>query len=689
MKKAAERISQLRELIRRHDYCYYVLNKPEIADYDYDMLFKELEQLEHENPELVTPDSPTQRISAALTKGFEQLRHKTPMLSIDNTYNEGEIRDFDASVRKSLNIDKCSYVVEPKIDGLAISINYTNGLYTSAITRGDGETGDNVTANVKTIRSVPLSLTGANIPETLEVRGEIYMPKAAFVSLNELREEAGQPPFANPRNAAAGSLKLLDPRITAGRNLAFFCYWADISEANDITSHYETLEEIKKLGFPVNRTIKLANGIDEAIDQCRQWDKKRFGLDYQIDGMVIKVDSLRYQKMLGFTGRAPRWCVAFKFPAERAETKVVSVDVQVGKTGTLTPVANLEPVPLAGTTVKRASLHNFDELARLDVRIGDRVLVEKAGEIIPQVVKVLTEHRREESGTVEVPKKCPVCGGDVKKDENGVYIRCTNPHCPAKLRERLIYFVGRGQMNIDNLGPSVIDQLIEKGLVCDFADLYSLQAGQLAALERLGEKSAANITAAINESKDRPLWRLIAALGIRHVGGQSAEILASHFGSLDKLIDAELEEIEDIDQIGPVMAQSIYDFFHNEKNLALIQRLKSAGVNTVAQESSKSRALAGLTIVVTGSLNHFTRESVKEFIRKNGGKPSSSVSAKTDILVAGENAGSKLTKAEKLGIKIISEEDLIAIPNEPEDNPPPRQADKTKTTPIGKRGLFD
>jgi DNA ligase (NAD+) len=689
MKKTAERISQLRELIRRHDYRYYVLNKPEIADYDYDMLFKELEQLEHENPELAAPDSPTQRISPALTKGFRQLRHKTPMLSIDNTYNEGEIRDFDASVRKSLNIDKCSYVVEPKIDGLAISINYTNGLYTSAITRGDGETGDDVTANVKTIRSVPLSLTGANIPETLEVRGEIYMPKAAFVSLNELREEAGQPPFANPRNAAAGSLKLLDPRITAGRNLAFFCYWADISEANDITSHYETLEEIKKLGFPVNRKIKLANGIDEAIDQCRQWDKKRFGLDYQIDGMVIKVDSLRYQKMLGFTGRAPRWCVAFKFPAERAETKVVSVDVQVGKTGTLTPVANLEPVPLAGTTVKRASLHNFDELARLDVRIGDRVLVEKAGEIIPQVVKVLTEHRREESGTVEVPKKCPVCGADVKKDNNGVYIRCTNPHCPAKLRERLIYFVGRGQMNIDNLGPSVIDQLIEKGLVSDFADLYSLQAGQLAALERLGEKSAANITAAINESKDRPLWRLIAALGIRHVGGQSAEILASHFGSLDKLIDADLEEIEDIDQIGPVMAQSIYDFFHDEKNLALIQRLKSAGVNTVAQESSKSRALAGLTIVVTGSLNHFTRESVKEFIRKNGGKPSSSVSAKTDILVAGENAGSKLTKAEKLGIKIISEEDLIAISNEPADNPPPRQADKTKTTPIGKRGLFD
>jgi len=659
-----KRIEALRGEIRRHDHLYYVLSRPEIADQRYDALFAELKQLEADHPDLVTPDSPTQRVSGRPLEGFSTVRHAMPMLSMDNTYSADELKAFDERVRKQLETDEYDYVVELKIDGLAISLRYEDGVMVTGATRGDGEVGDDVTSNIRTIKAIPLSLLADDgpLPAVLEARGEVYMPTSAFRELNAARTEAGEPAFANPRNAAAGSLKLLDARITATRNLAFFAYApGEVSEPLG-QDHFHTLQRFKALGLPVNPHIESAGDIDEVIAICLGWSEKRFGLDYQIDGMVVKVNRFDQRDILGATGRAPRWCIAYKFPAERARTVVESIAVQVGKSGILTPVANLKPVPLSGTTVRRASLHNFEEMQRLDVRVGDTVLIEKAGEIIPQVVEVKTDVRPVEAEPFAVPQSCPVCDSPVVKDEAGVYVRCPNPHCLGQLKERLRYFAGRGQMDIERLGTSLIEQLVDSGLVRGFADLYRLKMEDLTALERMGDKSAQNVLKGIEESKTRPLWRLLAALGIRHVGSQSAQILAEHFGSLEALRAAGQEELEVIDQIGPVMAESICAYFQDPQHEAVVDDLLAVGVKPpIAAQRQSSGVLEGKTVVVTGSLENFTRQQVQQAIKAAGGKASSSVSKKTGFVLAGTDPGGKLEKARQLGVRVIDEQEFMRI----------------------------
>ena len=656
MADAKKQIEKLRNEIRRHDYLYYVKNAPEISDKQYDELFGKLKKLESQHPELITEDSPTQRVSGQPVEGFESVRHAIPMLSIDNTNSSEELREFDKRVKKLLEKEKYSYVVEPKFDGLAINLRYEGARLVMAATRGNGQVGDNVTANVRTIKAIPLALLADNVPDVLEVRGEVYMPTNAFVALNKYRSEHNQNVFANPRNAAAGSLKLLDPKITAQRQLSFFAY--SVGELSEplADNHFETLEKFKKLGLPVNPYIKQAADIEKVIEICNGFEDKRNELDYAIDGMVIKINNLSQHEKLGATGRAPRWCIAYKFAAEQAETMVKSIDVQVGKSGILTPVANLTPVHLAGTVVKRASLHNFDEVERLDVRESDTVVIEKAGEIIPKVIKVKKESRKKGARKFKVPNKCPNCGSKVKKDEDGVYIRCTNPQCIGQLYERLKYFAGRGQMDIDQLGDSLIEQLVDTGMVKNFADLYKLEKSQLTQLERMGDKSAENVIKSIESSKNRPLWRFLTALGIRHIGGQSAQILANHFKTLDNIMQAELVEIENIDQIGAKMAKSVYDYFRNENNRKVIQQMLKEGVKPAKAKAKKQAGkLEGKTLVVTGTLENFTRQQTKDAIQNAGGKATSSVSKNTDFVIAGENPGSKLNKAKQLGVKVIDE----------------------------------
>ncbi|MCP4612917.1 MAG: NAD-dependent DNA ligase LigA [Planctomycetes bacterium] len=656
-----KQIERLRDEIRRHDSLYYVFNQPKISDRQYDELFSKLKALEQASPQLITPDSPTQRVSGRPLEGFATVRHAIRMLSMDNTYNADELKAFDERVCKQLDGIDYDYVVELKIDGLAISLRYENGTLITAATRGDGRVGDDVTANVRTIKAVPLILRGDKIPAVLEVRGEVYMPTSAFAELNKLRTEAGELAFANPRNAAAGSLKLLDAKITAARNLSFFAYaMGELSEPLG-ENHYQALQKFKEFGLPVNPHIKKGKDIDEVIDICFAASEKRLNLDYQIDGMVIKVNRFDQRDILGATARAPRWCISYKFAAEQAETIVESIDVQVGKSGILTPVANLTPVQLSGTTVKRASLHNFDELNRLGVRNGDTVIIEKAGEIIPQVIEVKKELRPACTKPYELPEECPNCGSAAAKDEDGVYIRCLNYDCSGQLIERLKYFAGRGQMDIENLGTALIEQLVDVGLVKNFADLYKLQKADLIELERMAEKSAANVIEAIKKSKSQPLWRFIAALGIRHIGGQSAQILAEHFGSLDKLMDATQQELADIDQIGPTMAESIFKYFRDSKNKFVIDELLTEGMKPEQSKGQRSDKLAGKTIVVTGTLENFTRQQIAQAIRQAGGKSSSSVSKKTDFVLAGNNPGSKLDKAIKLGVKVIDEKEFMEL----------------------------
>ncbi|MHC4646967.1 MAG: NAD-dependent DNA ligase LigA [Planctomycetota bacterium] len=657
-----ERIQKVRREIRRHDYLYYVLSQPQISDRQYDKLFAELKALEQANPRSVTPDSPTQRVSDRPLEGFASVRHAVPMLSMDNTYNADELRAFDQRVRKQLGSADYDYVVELKIDGLAISLRYEKGALVTAATRGDGQVGDDVTANVRTIKAIPLALFGdSKVPDVLEVRGEVYMPTTAFAELNRLRQDAAEPVFANPRNAAAGSLKLLDPRVTAQRSLSFLAYSIDELSGPLAENHFQTLQRFKELGLPINPHIERAKDIDQAIDICLGWNEKRSKLDYIIDGMVIKINRFDQREILGATGRAPRWCISYKFPAEQAETIVQSIDVQVGKSGILTPVANLRPVLLAGTTVKRASLHNFDELNRLDVRCGDTVLVEKAGEIIPQVVEVNKDLRPAGAVCFKIPGQCPNCGSAVARDQNGVYVRCLNPNCLGRLKERLRFFAGRSQMDIESLGPALIEQVVDVGLVKNFADFYKLEKSRLAGLERMAEKSAGNVIEAIQKSKTRPLWRLIAALGIRHIGGRSAQILAEHFGSLEALMAAGQTELAAIDQIGPTMAGSVYEYFRNDANRAVIDELLAAGVMPQRPQTKSVDMLGGKTIVVTGTLENFTRWQAEQAIRQAGGKTSSSVSSRTDYVLAGTEPGSKLQKAMKLGVEVIDEKQFMAI----------------------------
>ena len=667
-KDVEKQILKLRRELEHHNYLYFVKNAPQITDQQYDRLMRELIELETAHPELITPNSPSQRVGGEPLAAFKTVPHAVPMLSIDNTYSADELRQFHERVRKALGSTAIRYVVEPKIDGVATSLRYEQGQFVRGATRGDGSRGDDVTTNLRTIRAIPLQLRQASKvqPQVLEVRGEVFLDRREFDRLNKERSQADEPLFANPRNAAAGSLKLLDSKQTAQRRLRFFAYaLGEVVMDNPPDSQRQALDMLAELGFPVNEQISTAASIDEVIELCDKWKHKREKLDYEIDGLVIKVDSFAAQAELGATSKAPRWCISYKFPAEQAATKLLKIEVQVGKSGILTPVAHLEPVRLAGTTVSRASLHNFDEVARKDIRVGDTVIVEKAGEIIPQVVEVVLKKRPADTKPFRPPKTCPSCKSDqVEQDEGGVYIRCVNPACPQQLCERLRYFAGRDQMDIEGLGPAIIDQLADHKLVREFADLYKLEAQQVAQLERMAEKSAHNLINAIQDSKTRSLARVLAALGIRHVGTHVAEVLAEAFGSIDKLAAATVEELQKIHEIGPIVAKSIYAFFHSVSGARMIAHLRKAGLDMkhISLGPAKGRGpLAGMTVVVTGALKNFSRQEIESYIKSKGGKASDSVSKKTDFVLLGEDPGSKADKAAQLGVRTVNEAEFLKI----------------------------
>lgn len=658
--KAKKRIAELREEICQHDYKYYVLAEPVIDDREYDRLLEELQNLEKQFPHLITPDSPTQRVGGQPLEGFEQVRHAVPMLSIDNTYNEAELREFDARVARALGGDDYEYVIDPKIDGVAVSLRYEDGRLVLAATRGDGTTGDNITQNVRTIRNVPLKLRGKGAAQkVLEVRGEIYWPTKDFQRFNKLREERGEPTFANPRNGAAGTLKQLDPRLVRERDLSFCAH--GIGEVRPLPAdrQSELFELLKEWGIPISPNFKVVKCIDEAIAWIREWETKRAKLDFATDGMVLKVDQFYQRDVLGRTSRFPRWAIAFKFESERARTRLHSVRFQVGKLGTITPVANLDPVLLGGTTVKSASLHNFDQVERLGVRIGDYVYIEKAGEIIPQVVEVDKEARPEGTQSIRPPACCPCCGSETVRDEGGVFLRCTNPSCPAQFKERLRFFCGRDQMDIEGVGPALVEQLADKGLVKTFADLYRLKnrPDQLLGLERMGEKSVDNLLGAIESSKDRPLSRVLAALNIPHVGVSTALLLAEHFGTMEALQAATTEQLMETPGVGPELAGSIHQFLTSEQGRKVIDDLRAVGVNLVQPKKKVDgpQPFAGMSIVVTGTLETFSRKEIQDLIATLGGKAVGSVSKNTAFVVAGADPGSKLEKAKSLGVEVIDE----------------------------------
>jgi DNA ligase (NAD+) len=654
---AAKQIDELRREIRRHDHLYYVDASPEISDREYDRLYAELKTLEDSHPDLITPDSPTQRVGGEPIEGFATVRHQQPMLSIDNTYSPDELREFDRRVRKLLPGEAITYVVELKIDGVAISLIYEKGQFTVGATRGDGEVGDDVTHNLKTLREMPLS-----VPESaprLEVRGEVYMNREELARINRERLEEGLEPYANPRNTTAGSLKLLDPRECAKRRLRFFAY--GLTSDGHVKTHEQSLKLLKKWGFPVNPHIATFDAIEAVIDYANGWANKRSELPYDTDGLVIKVDDFDQRRRLGATSKAPRWVVAYKFAAEQGLTRLVGITLQMGKRGTLTPVANLDPVKLAGTTVKRASLHNAEFLTTKDIRVGDMVVVEKAGEIIPYIVRSEPGARAGNETVFEFPKKCPFCGSPLQKE--GAFYRCTGAgECTLQLKKRLRAFATRGAMDVENLGVKIIDQLVDSGLVRSIADLYRLTLEKLVELERMGEKSAQNLLHGLEASKSRGLARLLAGLAIAHVGESVADLLAQEFLTIDVLMDASAERLSSINGVGPVMAEDIHAFFQNESNRRLIGELRELGMKLTeeprAKVASAAGDLTGKTIVVTGTLHKFGRDEIETLIRQRGGKPSGSVSKNTSYLVAGEKAGSKLEKAKALGVTILTEEDF-------------------------------
>ena len=660
-----KRAERLRELIRHHEYRYYVENRPEISDFEFDKLMAELEGLEKEHPELVTSDSPTQRVGGEPVEGFEVAEHRVPMQSIDNTYSVDELKEFNERVQRLLPGERVEYVVEPKIDGVAVSLLYENGVLARGATRGDGQRGDNVTENLRTVREIPLKLRSAGpVPPVLEARGEIYLSKAEFERINNERRRKGETLFANPRNAAAGSLKLLDPRIAATRRLGLFSYGIGYVEGLELSMHDGALDLLEKLSIPVNPHRKKCFSVDEAIEYCRGFDERRGDLAYEIDGMVVKVNSFDQQRRLGSTAKSPRWAVAYKFAAERETTRLTSIDVQVGKTGTLTPVANLEPVSLAGTIVKRATLHNADEIKRKDIRVGDVVIVEKAGEIIPQVVEVRFEERTGDEKRFRMPRTCPVCGTTASKDPEGVYHRCHNISCPAQLKARIRHFASRDAMDVEGLGPAIIEQLVDQGVVTGVSDLYSLAEDDLAKLERMGETSARNLVKAIENSRDRDLYRLVYGLGILHVGVSAARALAGRFESLDALGASQAEELAEIEGIGPIVAQSVVDFFAAEHNRDTIERLRESGVNmrSLGERSREAEGpFAGRTFVLTGKLAGYTRDEASRLIERLGGRVVSSVSSKTDYVLVGDEPGSKLEKARRLNVRVIDESEFRGL----------------------------
>jgi len=652
-------IEELREKLRYHEYKYYVLDEPEISDAAYDRLMNRLKGLEAAHPELVTPDSPTVRVGGAPREGFQTVRHARPMLSLDNAFSYEALRDWDRRVRQGSGREKIEYIAEHKFDGLSISLQYEDGVLARGVTRGDGTTGEDVTPNVKTIRSIPLRVEAAvlkktKLPADFEVRGEVMMTRKAFEALNRQQEQIGGKIFVNPRNSAAGAVRVLDPAITASRRLDFFAYYLLVDGKVPFAKHSDSLQALKQLRFRASDDWKLCSGIDAVIEYCDEWDGKREKLPYEIDGVVIKVNSLAIQNELGYTAKAPRWAIAYKYPARQETTVVKDIIVQVGRTGTLTPVAVLEPVQVGGVTVSRSTLHNMDEIERLGLQIGDTVLIERAGEVIPHVLKVVKEGKQRKP--FEMPKRCPECGSAIHHVEGEVAYRCVNAACPAKRKESLLHFAGRHAMNIDGLGEKIVDQLVDKGLVKDVADLYSLKLEEVAGLERMAEKSAQNLLDEIEASKKNSLARLIYALGIQFVGERTAQLLAEHFSSLEELAGAKEEELMEVPEVGPKVAASIVEFFSEPANRQLIKKLRKAGVHPIAEKRQvRSDKFTGKSFVFTGGLANRSREEAGEIVQQHGGKVSGTVSKKTDYVVVGTDPGSKYEKAKELGVTILSE----------------------------------
>ena len=663
-KDLQKKIDALRDKIRHHEYRYYVLDDPEISDFDFDKLMEQLKRLEAEHPELITPDSPTQRVGGKPREGVVKVEHSSPMLSLDNTYSEEELRDWERRVHELSGRKDVEYVCELKLDGMSLALIYEDGKLVRGVTRGDGSVGEDVTLNVRTVRSIPLMIANeklkkAGMPLSFEVRGELLMPTAGFKKMNEDREAKGLSLFANPRNATAGTVRQLDASVTAQRRLDFFPYILLQDGRTYFDRHWETLEALEAVGFKVNQHRKLAKNMEEVWKFIQHWEEKRETLPYEIDGVVIKVDRTALQDELGFTGKAPRWAIAYKYAARAGITKIEGIRVQVGRTGKLTPVAELAPVAIGGTTVRNATLHNMDEIERLGVKIGDWVQVERGGDVIPKVAKVIDDkdHPRGHE-TFHMPEKCPVCGTKVVKTEGEVDYRCVNANCPAKLMGTILHFASRGVMNIDGMGEALVAQLLERGLVKNVADIYDLTKKDLLGLERFADKSAQNILDEIEKSKALPLERVIYGLGIRMVGERTAQFLAEHFGSMDALMNASQEQLEEVNEVGPRIAESIREFFDEPRNRDLVKRLRDAGLTFTGKKRERGTKLAGKTFVLTGTLVNYSRDEAKKLIEDAGGRVSGSVSKKTDYVVAGSDAGSKLDKAKELGVPVIEEKEM-------------------------------
>ncbi len=656
MSDVRKKIESLREKIRHHEYLYYVLDAPEITDAEFDAMMRELQELEKAHPELITPDSPTQRVGGQPREGFVKVRHSSPMLSLDNALGEAELREFDRRVRALLPGEKYAYVAELKLDGVSMAVHYRDGRLALALTRGDGIEGEDVTENARTIRSIPLTCKGGNF----EVRGEVVLNKKAFEKVNAEREAQQLPRFANPRNAAAGALRVLDPKITAARRLDFFPYYLFVDGQPALERHSKTLEELKRRGFKVHEAHRLFEDIDELAEYCAAWEAKRDSLPFEIDGVVAKVDSVEQQRRLGWTAKSPRWAIAYKFPPRQEQTQVEDIEVSVGRTGVLTPTARLTPVGIGGVTVSRATLHNEDEIERLGVQIGDTVLVERSGDVIPKVVRVVREGRHRHP--FRMPKKCPVCSGDIVRAEGEAASRCINTNCPARLKESVLHFASRGVMDIDGLGEALVDQLVDRGLVKNVADLYRLKLEDLLGLERMGQKSAQKILDNIDASRKQPLPRILNALGIPFVGERTAQILADTFGDLDKIAGASEEELQQAEEVGPRVSESIHRFFREKHNRGLVERLREEGFAFKGQVRRKTTGhLTGKTFVLTGTLPHLTRDEATRLIEDKGGKVTGSVSKKTNYVVAGSEPGSKLDKARELGVPVLDEADLRGL----------------------------
>ena len=666
-KDIEKRLDSLRDKIRYHEHRYYVLDDPEISDAEFDKVMEQLKKIEAEHPELITRDSPSQRVGGKAREGFVKVRHSSPMLSLDNTYNEDELRGWERRVHELSGRKDVEYVCELKLDGMSLALHYEDGHLARGVTRGDGTTGEDVTLNVRTVRSVPLSipkevLKKAGVPPTFEVRGELLMPIAAFKTLNQEREKQGLATFANPRNFAAGTVRQLEPSITASRRLDYFSYMLLQNGRTYFPRQWETMNALEKLGFKTNLHRELAKNMEEVWGFIQQWEGKRESLPYEIDGIVIKVDRVSLQEELGYTGKAPRWAIAYKYAARGGVTKIEDILVQVGRTGKLTPVAALRPVPIGGTTVTRATLHNLDEIERLGINIGDWVQVERGGDVIPKVVSVI-EDKEHPRGTksFHMPERCPVCGGHVVRTEGEVDHRCVNANCPAKLRESILHFASRSVMNIEGMGDALVNQLTDRGLVKNVADIYKLTKDDLLKLERMGDKSAENVLREIGVSKKLPLERVIYGLGIRFVGERTAEFLAEHFASIDALMKASEEELQDVNEVGPRIAKSIVEFFQEPRNRELVEQLGKAGLTFSGKKKERGTKLAGKTFVLTGTLSRYSRDEAKKLIEDAGGRVSGSVSRKTDYVVAGADAGSKLDKAKELGVAVIGEKEMEGL----------------------------